>query len=50
MNESAWENLARGVECPLCAPRPESTDHWDFIVTLSVSSLYLAKNQIYRGL
>src|SRR4030095_3024171 len=31
------------------APRPESTDFWDLVAPLSVSSLYLAKNQTYRG-
>jgi hypothetical protein len=41
--------LVAGEGCLLCAPRPESNDHWDLIATLSVSSLYLAKNQTYRG-
>jgi diadenosine tetraphosphate (Ap4A) HIT family hydrolase len=31
------------------APRVTSNEHWDFVVALSVSSLYLAKNQSYRG-
>jgi len=31
------------------APRSESNDFWDLIAPLSVSSLYLAKNQTYRG-
>jgi diadenosine tetraphosphate (Ap4A) HIT family hydrolase len=31
------------------APRPISNDFWDLVATLSVSSLYLAKNQTYRG-
>ncbi len=35
--------------CPLCAPRPASNDHWDFVARLSVSSLYLSVNQTYRG-
>ncbi len=35
--------------CPLCAPRPVSNEHWEFVATLSVSSLYLAGNQTYRG-
>jgi diadenosine tetraphosphate (Ap4A) HIT family hydrolase len=41
--------IARGLECPLDAPRPASNEHWDLIATLSASSLYLAKNQTYRG-
>jgi diadenosine tetraphosphate (Ap4A) HIT family hydrolase len=37
------------VDCPLDAPRPSSNEHWDLVAALSVSSLYLAKNQTYRG-
>ena len=44
-----FDDIARGVGCPLDAPRPPVNDHWDLIATLSVSSLYLAKNQTYRG-
>jgi diadenosine tetraphosphate (Ap4A) HIT family hydrolase len=44
-----WSARVSGTNCPLCAPRPESNDHWDLIAPLSVSSLYLAKNQTYRG-
>ena len=49
MTNSRWEEFARGMGCPLDAPRPDSNDHWDFVVALSVSSLYLSKNQTYRG-
>ena len=50
MNDRAdWTSRVTGTSCPLCAPRPESNDHWDFIETLSASSLYLAKNQTYPG-
>ena len=31
------------------APRPAANDFWDLVAPLSVSSLYLAKNQTYRG-
>ena len=31
------------------APRPASNDHWDLVGRLTISSLYLAKNQTYRG-
>lgn len=44
-----WNARVTGIDCPLCAPRPESNDYWDHIATLSSSSLYLAKNQTYRG-
>jgi diadenosine tetraphosphate (Ap4A) HIT family hydrolase len=35
--------------CPFDSPRPASNEHWDFIATLSASSLYLSTNQTYRG-
>jgi methyltransferase (TIGR00027 family) len=44
-----WEARVAGQACPLDAPRPASTDYWDFVGKLSVSSLYLTKNQTYRG-
>jgi diadenosine tetraphosphate (Ap4A) HIT family hydrolase len=44
-----WIEKVAGTGCPLCAPRPESNDHWDYIASLSASSLYLVKNQTYRG-
>jgi diadenosine tetraphosphate (Ap4A) HIT family hydrolase len=31
------------------APRPSSNDYWDLVGKLTVSSLYLTKNQTYRG-
>jgi diadenosine tetraphosphate (Ap4A) HIT family hydrolase len=44
-----WDQWAKGVGCPFDAPRAESNDHWDFVSTLTVSSLYLSGNQTYRG-
>lgn len=44
-----WNARVAGTGCPLCAPRPESNDHWDLVAPLSSSTLYLAKNQTYRG-
>jgi diadenosine tetraphosphate (Ap4A) HIT family hydrolase len=44
-----WESLVRGVDCPLDAPRARSNEYHDFVAALSVSSLYLVKNQTYRG-
>ncbi|HEY6507358.1 MAG TPA: HIT family protein, partial [Vicinamibacterales bacterium] len=44
-----WATRVSGVGCWLCAPRPASNDHWDLVAALSASSLYLAKNQTYRG-
>ncbi len=44
-----WENRLRGDGCALCAPRPATNAEWDFVARLAISSLYLAKNQTYRG-
>lgn len=44
-----WAARLRGAGCPLDAPRAESNAEWDLVAPLSVSSLYLAKNQTYRG-
>jgi len=49
VDRTTWHDLVKGERCVLCAPRPESNDHWDLIAPLSASSLYLAKNQTYRG-
>ncbi len=35
--------------CPLCLPRPDDCDHWLKVAKLSVSTLYLDRNQTYRG-
>ena len=44
-----WEAKVRGASCPLDAPRADSNAEWDLVAPLSISSLYLAKNQTYRG-
>lgn len=31
------------------APRSQANEYWDLVATLGISSLYLAKNQTYRG-
>ena len=49
MGESRWHQWAQGTGCPFDLPRPESNEYWDFIVSLTVSSLYLSSNQTYRG-
>jgi len=49
MDFDQWNELRRGARCPFDGPRPESTDEWDLIAPLRVSTLYLYKNQTYRG-
>jgi len=35
--------------CPLCAPRPDDCPAWLKVASLGVSTLYLDRNQTYRG-
>ena len=49
MDRTRWQSLVEGSGCQMDAPRPASNDFWDLVAPLSVSSLYLAKNQTYRG-
>jgi len=49
VDKSQWQSLVSGAGCQMDAPRPESNDFWDLVAPLSVSSLYLVKNQTYRG-
>ena len=49
MSADTWRKLAAGVDCPFDSPRAASTEHWEHVATLSCSSLYLPKNQTYRG-
>lgn len=49
MTDAEWRAKVRGAGCPLDAPRAESNAEWDLVAPLSISSLYLAKNQTYRG-
>ncbi len=44
-----WGARVAGAACPLDAPRPDVTAQWDLVAHLSVSSLYLTANQVYRG-
>ena len=44
-----WATRVAGAGCWMDAPRPASNDWWDLVGTLTVSSLYLSKNQAYRG-
>ncbi|MHB1329949.1 MAG: HIT family protein [Gemmatimonadales bacterium] len=37
------------TSCALCAPRADDTAHWLKIQTLGISTLYLDRNQTYRG-
>lgn len=44
-----WSALIRGEGCPLCAPREDSNAYHEKVADLSISTLYLNRNQTYRG-
>lgn len=49
MTSADWDKVAAGQGCAFDAPRAENTAHWDKVVSLSASTLYLPHNQMYRG-
>lgn len=44
-----WAALMQGIDCPICAPRSDTNEYHDKVAELSVSTLYLVRNQTYRG-
>jgi hypothetical protein len=48
-HDNRWDALVEGTHCPLCAPRADDTPFWLKVGTLEVSTLYLDRNQTYRG-
>jgi len=49
VSASQWDQWAQGAACPFDVPRAKSNEYWDFVGSLTVSSLYLSSNQTYRG-
>lgn len=49
MTLPSWIDLRSGHGCPLCAPRPAVDEYRYFVSKLSVSTLYLTRDQSYRG-
>jgi diadenosine tetraphosphate (Ap4A) HIT family hydrolase len=45
----AWQRLSRGMGCPLCAPRADFGDGLYRVRQLSSCTLYLTRDQRYRG-
>lgn len=48
-NLPSWDELKRGVGCPLCALRPSYNEYVFLVRKLRVSTLYLTRGQTYRG-
>ena len=49
MSLASWFDLRSGHGCPLCEPRARVDDRKYFVSKLSVSTLYLTRDQTYRG-
>jgi diadenosine tetraphosphate (Ap4A) HIT family hydrolase len=45
----SWLEMRAGRGCPLCAPRPAITVRTWRVCSLPVSSVYLWRNEVYRG-
>ncbi len=44
-----WDDLIAGKDCPFCAARPDVDDYAFKVADLSVSTLFLDRNQMHRG-
>ncbi len=44
-----WEERLQGVDCPLCAPRTTIGAFNIEIAKLTIATLYLGRNQVFRG-
>lgn len=49
MDAPRWLDALSGVGCPFCEPRERDGSFWMFVSKLSESSLYLSRDQRYRG-
>jgi ATP adenylyltransferase len=44
-----WADLSKGIGCYLCGPRPANNDYRLEIAQLTISTLYLFRDQRFRG-
>lgn len=44
-----WPDRLAGRDCPLCGPQPEANDYKLTIAPLRISTLYLCRDQRFRG-
>ena len=49
MDAQRWLDALSGLGCPFCEPRPQIGPFWVFVAKLSTSSLYLSRDQRFRG-
>ncbi len=48
-DEDNWDDLVAGIGCPLCAPDVDDDKDRIKVAGLSVATLYVDRNQTYRG-
>jgi diadenosine tetraphosphate (Ap4A) HIT family hydrolase len=46
---TSWADLLAGRDCPLCGPQPDMNDYRVKIASLRISTLYLFRDQRFRG-
>jgi diadenosine tetraphosphate (Ap4A) HIT family hydrolase len=44
-----WDERLQGLDCPLCGPQPEVNDYKSKVASLRISTLYLFRDQRFRG-
>ena len=49
LKQESWYHSRYALQCHLCAPREPNNEHRLFIAQLSVSTLYLFRDQRFRG-
>lgn len=49
MSNELWAKRVSGEECPFCSPREDVNAFWEKIETLNETSLYLSKDQRFKG-
>ncbi len=47
--QDRWEDIRKGIGCPLCSPRDPNNEACLEIAQLSISTLYLFRDQRFRG-
>ncbi len=49
MNKDSWDSLRHAERCDICAPREPNNEHRLLIAPLAISTLYLFRDQRFRG-
>jgi diadenosine tetraphosphate (Ap4A) HIT family hydrolase len=44
-----WDERLQGLDCPFCGPQPEVNDYKFKVASLRISTLYLFRDQHFRG-